>query len=107
MDTNKEVLRMHNEGLSVRVIADTLKISKDKAHRIIKSVILPGNDPKEPTTTSKPKQSTEYNSGDRFSSFVGWSRIDVNEYVNDKTSEVIKVRFVEGVDGNEVHFVIA
>jgi predicted transcriptional regulator len=98
---NNEVLKAHNEGQTVRQIADHFGISKSAVHKIISAVIVKENEPlKElikPVLTGNEV---------RIASFVGFQRVAPNEYVNKDTSELIKVAFIKATKPNQYGYFV-
>jgi len=110
-ERNLEILAMHNGSKSVREIAEKMNIGKSAVHKVLQSML--GVEPdvevsqkdevkmvSEKKTTAKKSDVVDV-PGERFGSFVGWSRIGVNEYANDKSGEVIRVRFVSAIESGE------
>lgn len=92
IERNENVVKLHNEGQTVRYISETIGISKSAVHKIITahlevievdSDVIVGY-----SVTSKSE------AGRVFDSFVGWLRIAPNQYSNKDTGEVLNVIFV-------------
>jgi len=66
-------------------------MSKGGVHKIISAFILKGDSPKKDVVV-KVKLSGEE---ERFTSFVGYERTDVNQYAHKETGEVVNVAFVK------------
>ena len=90
-ERNKRIMELNNDNKSIRFIANELGISKTTVTSVLNSVIgvdIPDN--KKKAVAVKLKGTEE-----RFTSFVGWNRMNVNEYANEKTGEVIRVAYVK------------
>lgn len=88
---DQKVIDLHNSGKSIREIESELKISKSSVSRIVnnylgKGDIAPKDKPVEVKLTGKEE---------RFTSFVGYKRNDVNEYVHTETGEIVRVVYVK------------
>ena len=91
-ERNTRIIELHNEGQSINSISLAIGMSKGGVHKVISSVIVPqDNDPIKPTVKG----------GKLISSFVGWTRITVNQYVNKETAEVISVKFNKAVKSDK------
>jgi len=98
---NKKVLDMHNLGSSMSEISKSMGIGKTSVHSILNKKLLVGAvAPKGVSVEAKLTGSEE-----RFSSFVGFERTNVNEYVHKESGELVRVVFVKGKDGGFGHFV--
>ena len=98
---NKKIVDMHNSGATIKDIAKAVGMSNGGIHKVLNSVILkPEIAPKEQTVEVKLTGSEE-----RFSSFVGYERTNVNEYAHKESGEVVRVAFVKGKDGGFGYFV--
>lgn len=87
---NKKILDLHNSGSTIKEIIEATGMSKSGIYKVIGSVIKEGSAPR--------KEVVEVDlSGDEevITSFIGLTRLNVNEYVNEKTSEVIRVTFIK------------
>lgn len=88
---DQKILDLHNSGKSNREIADELRIGKSTVNNVLNAVLL--KDEKVP-----PKEVAEVKldgSEERFTSFVGYERVNVNEYVHKETGEVVRVAYVK------------
>lgn len=98
---NKRVIELHNSDESIRSIASSLGISKSSVSNIIAAHL--GTGEVKPKKVSKVKLD-----GDEevFSSFVGYERTDVNEYVHKESGELVRIVFVKAKNPGEFgHFV--
>jgi transposase len=82
---------LNNENKSIRFIANELGISKTTVTSVLNSVI--GVDI--PDNKKKPVPVKLKGNEERFTSFAGWTRLGVNEHVNDKTGEVIRIAWIK------------
>lgn len=99
---NKKILDLHNQGKSIAVIAKEMVLSKGGVHKILSSLIINGDSPKkEPVVRVKLSGNEE-----RFTSFVGYERTDVNQYVHKETGEVINVAFVRARKAGEFGYFV-
>lgn len=98
---DKRVIELHNSGDSIRTIASSLGISKSNVSNIISAYLETGE--VKPKVLSRVKLD-----GDEevFSSFVGYERTDINEYVHKETGEMVRIVFVKAKkSGDFGHFV--
>jgi predicted DNA-binding transcriptional regulator AlpA len=87
---NKRIIDMHNSGDNIKVIMKATGMSKSGIYKVIGSIVKVGETaPKEPVIEVELKGNEE-----RFGSFVGWQRTNVNEYCNKETGEIVRVAFV-------------
>ena len=88
---DKRILELHNEGKSISEIMPIVGMSKGGIHKVLSSFLNKGELP------DKKKVIDVKINGDEevITSFNGLTRIDVNEYVDDKTGEVIRITFVK------------
>lgn len=97
---NDMIISMHNQGATVRQISEKTKLSIGGVHKVLSSVLDKADVmPKIPTKISL------IGNEERFDSFGGWIRTNVNEYTNKDTGEVIYLAFVGGKKGEHGHFV--
>ena len=98
---NKKIVDMHNSGATIKDIAKAVGMSNGGIHKVLNSIILKSEiAPKEQTVEVKLTGSEE-----RFSSFIGYERTNVNEYAHKDSGEVVRVVFVNGKDGGFGYFV--
>jgi len=87
---DQKILDLNNSGKSNREIALELNISKSTVNKVLNDLLLKdeGVSPKEvvPIKLDGDEQ--------RFTSFVGYERVDVNVYVHKETGEMVKVAYV-------------
>jgi predicted transcriptional regulator len=90
---DKRILDLHNSGESMGSISKTTGMSKSAIHKIIGSIIKKEEVPSKKVVKVEVKGTEE-----RISSFSGLTRTDVNEYLDEKTGEVIRVAFVKATE---------
>jgi hypothetical protein len=101
LERNALIIKMHNSGDSIKIIADTTGMSKGGIHKII-TAYLESAAPEKVNDETKPT----IKAGKMFSSFVGWIRLSINCWSNKDTGEVVNVKFVPAVDLNKCgHFI--
>lgn len=109
---NKEIIKLHNSGMSSQQIADKVGLSKAGVYKIIKDYIdtLPNDRPVLAPEVVKPEPATMQTgnaetvttpatnvtgSGKRITSFGELQHTgNPNEYANKQTGEILKVKFV-------------
>ena len=87
---NLRILELHNEGKNHREIMSDVGISLGTVSGVIKKALKLEEIP--------PKEKVEVvlsGKEERFDSFVGWVRTDVNVYANEKTGELVSIAFVK------------
>ena len=87
---NKKILDLHNSGATIKEIIDSTGMSKSGIYKVIGSIIQVGDIPSKDIVEVKLEGTEE-----RFESFVGWERTNVNEYANKSTGEVARVVYVK------------
>lgn len=97
---NDLIVRMHNEGHSVRAISDVVKMSISGVHKILASIIEKAD--VMPKIPSKVKLN---GNEERFTNFGSYIRTNVNEYCHKETNEVIYLAFVREKKGKYGYFV--
>lgn len=86
---NDLIVRMHNEGQSVRAISEVVKLSIAGVHKILASVIDKADVmPKIPTKVKLTGNE------ERFTNFGSYIRTNVNEYTHKETGEIVNIVFV-------------
>jgi hypothetical protein len=99
---DKKILDLHNQGKSIAVIAKEMHLSKGGIHKIISGFILKGDSPKkEPVVKVK-----LFGAEERFTSFVGYERTNVNQYVHKETGEIVNVVFVKAKKAGEFGYFV-
>lgn len=94
---NKRIIDMHNSGKNIKEIMTATGMSKSGIYKVIGSIIKVGEiAPKKPVVEVELKGTEE-----RFGSFVGYERTNVNEYVHKDTGEVVRVAFVRAKKDGE------
>lgn len=100
---DRKVMDLYNSGKSIRTISTELCIGKSTVSNVINKHLGIGE------FASKSERTIEVNiSGkeERFTSFVGWNRLNVNEYANEKTGEVIRVAWVKAKSVDEFGYFV-
>ena len=91
---NKRILDLHNSGSSMGEISKAVGLGKTSVHNILNKMLKVGETaPKEPVKEVELKGNEE-----RFTSFTGWERTNVNEYSNKETGEVVRIAFVKATE---------
>jgi hypothetical protein len=93
LERNALIIKMHNSGDSIKIIAEATGMSKGGIHKII-TLYLSELDPVENdlkiTPTVGPNKI--------FSSFVGFVGLSKNLYSNKDTGEIVNIKFVPSND---------
>jgi protein tyrosine phosphatase len=98
----KKVLDMHNSGASIQDITDATGLSRSGIYKILDIVIKKGEiAPKEPVKEVKLTGQEE-----RFTSFVGYERTNVNQYAHKDTGEIVNVAFVKAKNPGEFGYFV-
>jgi hypothetical protein len=92
-ERNTLIIKMHNSGDSINIIATTTGMSKGGVHKIITSY-LSELDPSENNLKVVPTVVP----GKLFNSFVGFMRLSLNCWSNKDTGEIVNVKFVPSND---------
>jgi len=98
---DKQVLELNNSGESMGSISIKLGISKSTVHKILNSFLEKGDVPSKVVVDVKLSGKEE-----RFNSFVGFERVNVNEYVHKDSGEVVMVTFVKAVNPGEFGYFV-
>lgn len=99
---NKRILDMHNSGATIKEIGREVKMSDGGVHKVLNSVIIKSEiAPKEPVIEVKLSGNEE-----RFNSFVGYERTNVNQYAHKETGEVVNVVFVKAKKQGEFGYFV-
>jgi hypothetical protein len=93
LERNALIIKMHNSGDSIKIIAEATGMSKGGIHKIITSY-LGELDPVENDLKITPTVGP----GKLFNSFIGFIRLSKNVYSNKDTGEVVNVKFVPSND---------
>lgn len=107
VDTEKElrrkkVLDMHNSGSIPKDIMKVTGLSRSGVYKILDTLLPKGEiAPKEPIVKVKLLGTEE-----RFTSFVGYERTNVNQYAHKETGEVVNVAFVKAKKANEFGYFV-
>jgi hypothetical protein len=98
---DQKIIDLHNQGKSIRSIASKLNIGKTTVSNVVNVFLGLDKIPSKEVVPVKFKGTEE-----RFTSFVGWDRLNVNEYVNEKTGEVIRVAWVKAKSNKEFGYFV-
>lgn len=88
---NKKVLDLHNSGMTERSIATELGIGKSTVNKILNSVLVKDDKVAPKKLVEVKLKGTE----ERFESFVGYERTNVNEYVHKDSGEVVRIVYIK------------
>lgn len=99
---NKEIIKLHNDGLSSQQIADKIGLSKGGVYKVItdhikslSGAIAPAVTENKPQPKPTAPASNVTGSGKRISSFGEYKHTGTrNEYAHKETGEIITVKFV-------------
>ena len=98
---NKKILDLQNEGKSIGEISNIMGMSKGGIHKILSKFLIkeeiPSKEVIEVKITGEEK---------KFESFVGWKRVNVNEYANEKTGEIVRVAYVKAKSPDEFGYFV-
>ena len=98
---NKRIIDLHNSGESMGVISKEFGLGKTTIHKIINSFLENGEVPSKVVVDIKLSGKE-----DRFNSFVGYERVNVNEYAHKDSGEVVRVVFVKAVNPGEFGYFV-
>ena len=98
---DKRILDMNNSGKSIREIAKVLSIGKTTVSRVLSCALVKEDIPSKDVVDIQIKGTEE-----RFESFVGWERTNVNEYANKNTGEVARVVYVKAKSKDEFGYFV-
>ncbi len=98
----QKVVDMHNSGSDIKDIMKATSLSRSGIYKILDSVIKKGEiAPKEPVAKIKLSGKEE-----RFNSFVGYERTNVNQYAHKETGEIVNVAFVKATEPGEFGYFV-
>jgi hypothetical protein len=98
----KKVLDMHNSGSSPKDIMNVTGLSRSGVYKILDTLLPKGEiAPKEPIVKVKLSGQEE-----RFTSFVGYERTNVNQYAHKETGEVVNIAFVKAKKAGEFGYFV-
>ena len=101
-ERNLGIFKMYNSGKTEREIADHFKLGKTTVHNILDGFLGKKED-----KSITPVMAVEVTGNEeRFDSFVGWIRTNVNEYVHKESAEVIRVAFVKAKNPDEFGYFV-
>jgi len=100
---DRKIMDFYNSGKSIRNISTELGIGKSTVNNVINKQLGIGEFASKNESTIEVKISGKE---ERFISFVGWNRLNVNEYANEKTGEVIRVAWVKAKSVDEFGYFV-
>jgi hypothetical protein len=92
-ERNTLIIKMHNSGDSIKIIADATGMSKGGIHKIITAHLDSAR-----TIVNNLKTTPTIDAGKLFASFVGFVRFSKNIYSNKDTGEIVNIIFVPSND---------
>lgn len=95
------VIDLHNSGKTAQEIVKVTGLSRSGVYKILDSVLKKGDIAPRDILFEVKLTGLE----ERFKSFVGYERTNVNEYVHKDSGEVVRVAFVKGENGGFGYFV--
>ena len=98
---DKKILDLHNSDKSVEFIAKEVGMSKGGIHKILQKSLINGD--------IAPKEVVEVKltgKEEKFTSFVGFERTNVNEYAHKESGEVIRVAYVKAKSKDEFGYFV-
>lgn len=98
---NKKILDLHNSGNSMGEISKQVGLGKTSIHKILTAMLKVGDAPSKEVVEVKLEGTEE-----RFESFVGWERTNVNEYANKNTGETIRVVYVKAKSADQFGYFV-
>lgn len=98
---NQKIIDLHNQGKSAREIASELNIGKTTVNNAINSMIKKGEAPPKEVVDVKLTGKEE-----SFTSFVGFERVNVNEYAHKESGEVVRVAYVKAKSPDEFGYFV-
>lgn len=99
---NKRIFDLHNSGESTRSIAKAVGISKTRVHNVVTEFLGKGEVLPPRKLTDVVIEGTEQ----RFTSFVGYTRLNVDEYVHESTGDVIRITYVKANKPDEFGYFV-
>lgn len=98
---NKKILDMHNSGSSMGNISKAVGLGKTSVHKILTAMLKVGDTPGKEVVDVELTGTEE-----KFGSFVGWERTNVNEYANRSTGETIRVAYVKAKSADQFGYFV-
>ena len=99
---DKKILDLNNSGKSIREIAKQMNIGKSTVSRVLSFVLV-----KDLIPDKKKAVEIDLNgSEEKITSFSGLTRTNVNEYLDEKTGEIIRVAFVKAKNADEFGYFV-
>lgn len=98
---DRKILDLHNSGESMEAIAKEVGISKTGVHKILQKSLMNGDiSPKEVVDVKLTGKE------EKFTSFVGFERVNVNEYAHKESGEVVRVAYVKAKSPDEFGYFV-
>lgn len=98
---DKKILDLHNSGESMESIAKEVGMSKTGVHKILQKSLINGDiAPKEVVDVKLTGKE------EKFTSFVGYERVNVNEYAHKESGEVVRVAYVRAKNPGEFGYFV-
>lgn len=98
---DQKILDLHNSGKTTREIAAELNVGKTTVNNAINSMIKKGEAPPKEVVDVKLTGKEE-----KFTSFVGFERVNVNEYAHKESGEVVRVAYVKAKSPDEFGYFV-
>jgi len=99
---NKRILDLHNSGSSIREISKAVSMSTGGVSKVIALGIGKGDAPERESIVDVKLTGQE----ERFTSFVGYERTNVNQYAHKDTGEIVNVAFVKAKNPGEFGYFV-
>lgn len=100
---DRRIMDLNNSGKSIAQIAEEVGMSKGGVHKVLSKFLIKGE------VVSKKEEVVELKvtgKEEKVSTLVGWKRLDVNEYVNEKTGEIMRIKWVRAKNPNEFGYFV-
>lgn len=98
----KKVIDMHNSGSDIKDIMKVTSLSRSGVYKILDSVLKKGDVAPKNVKVEIKLTGTE----ERFNSFVGYERTNVNVYAHKETGEIVNVAFVKSKNPGEFGYFV-
>jgi orotate phosphoribosyltransferase-like protein len=100
-ERDQRILDLHNSDLSIRKIAEQLNVSKSTVSNVVNEFLGKTLPPKKVSVEVKLTGDEE-----KFTSFVGFERTNVNEYAHKESGEVVRVAYVKAKSPGEFGYFV-
>jgi transposase len=100
---DRRIMDLNNSGKSIAQIAEEVGMSKGGVHKVLSKFLIKGE------VVSKKEEVVELEitgEEEKVSTLVGWKRLDVNEYVNEKTGEIMRIKWVKAKSSTEFGYFV-